>query len=186
MNIMGPFVIGGDSYRERSVFPHAALPYVASFPPAELPAFSGTTKPSDSLVIFAVLPLQLSGILLNESSEEDVGSPRFPHNHNVRHATVTDPGEAECHLPVRNSQFWLPSSAKRRPSHFITLRGSIPSTLRLAAYLLAVLRLKRHVTIPPPRTCYPVTSLSSGAGVTPAGLYDLAWPHAELLQYPLR
>jgi len=32
---------------------------VASFPPAELPAFTGTTKPSDSLVIFAVLPLQL-------------------------------------------------------------------------------------------------------------------------------
>ncbi len=31
----------------------------------------------------------------------------------------------------------------------------IPSTLRLTAYLLAVLRLKLYVTIQPPRTCYP-------------------------------
>lgn len=33
------------------------------------------------------------------------------------------------------------------------------------------------VTKQPPRTCYPVTGLSSGAGVTPARLRDLAWPH---------
>ena len=82
------------------MFPHAALPYVASFPPAALPAFTGTTKPSDSLVIFAVLPLQLLGILLNDSSIEDVGSPRLPYNHNIRHAMLSDPGEADVPLPV--------------------------------------------------------------------------------------
>ena len=57
------------------------------------------------------------------------------------------------------------------------LRGSIPSSLRLTAYLLAFLSLKLGVTTQPPRPRYPVTGLPSGAGFTPAGLHDLARPH---------
>jgi hypothetical protein len=48
------------------------------------------------------------------------------------------------------------------------LRGSIPSTLRLMAYLLAVLRLKLCVATQPPRTCYPMAGLPFGTGFTPA------------------
>ena len=43
---------------------YASANSVASFLPAALPTFTGTTKPSESLVIFAVLPLKLLGILL--------------------------------------------------------------------------------------------------------------------------
>ena len=36
------------------MFPHTALPCVASFPPAALPAFTGTTKLSDSLCLICL------------------------------------------------------------------------------------------------------------------------------------
>ncbi len=48
-------------------------------------------------------------------------------------------------------------------------RGSIPSTNRLTACLLAVLRLKKNVTTLPPKTRYPVAGLPSGTGFPPAG-----------------
>jgi len=48
-------------------------------------------------------------------------------------------------------------------------RGSIPSTNRLTACLLAILRLKKDVTTLPPKTRYPVAGLPSGAGFSPAG-----------------
>ena len=38
------------------MFPHSALPCVASFPPAALPAFIGTTRLSDSLCRICLLP----------------------------------------------------------------------------------------------------------------------------------
>ena len=62
-------------------------------------------------------------------------------------------------------------------------RGSIPSTFRLTAYLLAILRLKLYVTIEPPRTRYPVAGLPSGAGFPPAGLHDLARPHNKSVTF---
>ena len=75
-------------------------------------------------------------------------------------------------MPVLTSTFITVSSFLSRQ-----LRGSIPSTLWLTAYLLAVLRLKLGVTTQPPRTRYPVAGQPSGAGFTPAGLHDLARPH---------
>ncbi|MFH2122301.1 MAG: hypothetical protein ABIJ50_02275, partial [Pseudomonadota bacterium] len=46
-----------------------------------------------------------------------------------------------------------------------------------------ILRLKLYVTIQPPRTCYPVAGLPSGAGITPAGLHDLARPHNKSVPF---
>ena len=43
-------------FRERPVSPHTTLPCVASFPPAALPAFSGTTRLSDSLYFICLPP----------------------------------------------------------------------------------------------------------------------------------
>ena len=48
----------------RPVFPYSARSSVASFPPAALPAFAGTTRRSDSLRLFCLPPFgRLSGIL---------------------------------------------------------------------------------------------------------------------------
>jgi len=109
--------------------------------------------------------------------EEGAGSPGVPCNQFVRHAMVTDPEEANITLPLTimsvltsTSQIVLSFPARH-------LRGSIPSTLRLTACLLAVLRLKLYVATQPPRTRYPVAGLPSGAGCTPARLRDLPRPH---------
>jgi hypothetical protein len=64
------------------------------------------------------------------------------------------------HVDFRNCDGVVP------PSFFF--RGSIPSTIRLTACLLAVLRLIAGVTPVDPRTRYPVDSHPSGAGFTPA------------------
>jgi len=123
------------------------------------------------------LPFSLFGWPAYSLSERSVGSPGLPHDHNVRHAMVTDPEEANVPLPL--SDAFVLTSTYTRVSSFpiIHFRGSIPSTLRLTACLLAVLRLKLYVTIQPPRTRYPVAGLPSGTGFTPAGLHDLARPH---------
>jgi len=91
---------------------------------------------------------------------------------------VSDPEEASIFLPV--SLMFVLTSGATTPSSFPTshLRGSFPSTLRLTACLLAVLRLKLYVAIQPPRTRYPVAGLPSGTGFAPAGLRDLARPHS--------
>ena len=158
------------------MFPHAALPYVASFPPAALPAFTGTTKPSDSLRHICLSP---SSVVRHTPPyrKEGAGSPGLPHNHNVRHAMVSDPEEANISLPI--ALMFVLTSAPTKASSFPTshLRGSFSSTLRLTACLLAVLRLKLNVTTQPPRTCYPVAGLPSGAGFSPARLHDLARSH---------
>ncbi|MBU0908049.1 MAG: hypothetical protein KJ717_00680 [Proteobacteria bacterium] len=95
---------------------------------------------------------------------------------------VSDPEEASITLPlaaipVLTSTFITELSFPTRQ-----LRGSIPSTFRLTACLLAVLRLKLYVTIQPPRTCYPVVGQPSGAGFTPAEL-DLARPHNKSVSF---
>jgi len=81
---------------------------------------------------------------------------------------VSDPEEAGITLPL--AAMPVLTSTPNTVSSFLLrqLRGSIPSTLRLTAYLLAVLRLKSDVTTRPPRTCYPVDGLPSGAGFPPA------------------
>jgi len=109
--------------------------------------------------------------------ERNTGPPGLPCNHNVRHAMVSDPEEAGITLPI--SVISVLTSTSCTVSSFPTrqLRGSIPSSFRLTAYLLAVLRLKPDVTTRPPRTRYPVDGLPSGAGFPPAGLRDLARPH---------
>ena len=93
------------------------------------------------------------------------------------HAMVSDPGEVSIALPL--TAMPMLTSTILTVSSFPTrqLRGSIPSTFRLTAYLLAVLRLRPDVTTRHPRTRYPVDGHPSGAGFTPAGLLDLARPH---------
>jgi len=83
-------------------------------------------------------------------------SPCIPHNHNVKHAMVSDPGEVNIFLPLASmfilaSTSWTVSSFPSWP-----FRGPIPSTFRLTVCLLAVLSIKPDVTIRPSRTCYPV------------------------------
>jgi hypothetical protein len=101
-------------------------------------------------------------------SERNTGPPGLPCNHNVKHAMVSDPEEADIILPLAVMPV-LTSTVKRVSSFPLRqLRGSIPSTFRLTACLLAVLRLKLHITIQPPKTRYPVVGLPSGAGFPPA------------------
>lgn len=149
-------------FRERPMFPHSALPCVASFPPAALPAFTGTTRLSDSLRLICLPPS--SAVRHTLCFERGAGPPGLPCNHNVKHAMVSDPEEADITLPL--AAMTVLTSTSITVSSFPTrqLRGSIPSTFRLMAYLLAILRLKLYVTIQPPRTRYPVTGLPSGAG----------------------
>ncbi len=73
---------------------------VVPFPPAALPAFTGTTAPSDSLIPVCLSPfiIRLSGILA--SMQKVPGPPGFLCVHYVRHAMLSDPGEAP---PARHS-----------------------------------------------------------------------------------
>ena len=159
------------------MFPYSVVTYVTSFPPAELPAFTGTMMPSDSLCLVCLFFLyyRLSGILT--SLQEDTGSPGLPHILNVQHAMVSDPGEARCGLPLTPQL--MVTSVILNTSSLPTkaFRGSIPSALRFTACWLAVLRLISGITPFDPRTCYPVVGQPSGTGFSPARMYDLARPH---------
>ena len=72
-----------------TVCPHTTLTCVVSFPPAELTAFIGTTRPSDSLRLFC---LPASSVVRPTSPKWKAGTgpPRLPCNHNVKHAMVSD------------------------------------------------------------------------------------------------
>src|SRR3990170_7404742 len=130
---------------------------------------------------FASLPLQLSGIL--PLQKESTGPPGCPCNPNVRHAMVSDPGEANIVLPLTPMLVLTSTSIKVLSFSSRHLRGSIPSTFRLTAYLLAVLRLKHVVANMPPKTRYPVAGQPSGTGFAPAGLHDLARPHNKSVPF---
>ena len=56
-------------FRERPMSPHNALPCVASFPPAALPAFIGTTRLSDSLCLICLSPSSVVRHTLDASKE---------------------------------------------------------------------------------------------------------------------
>jgi hypothetical protein len=80
------------------MLPHAALPCVAPFPPAALPAFNGTMGQSDSLRFFCLPPSSV--VRHTPFPEENTGPPGLPRNPDVRHAMVTDPGEVNTPLPL--------------------------------------------------------------------------------------
>ena len=121
---------------------------------------------------------RLSGILALK--QENRGPPGLPHIRNVRHAMVSDPGEVPltCHSPVDMLTSVIITTSSLSTINF---RGSIPSTLRLTAYRLAVLRLISGIAPVDPRTRYPVAGQPSGAGFAPAKICDLARPHNLLL-----
>ena len=164
------------------VFPYSALSCVAPFPPAKLPAFIGTTEPSDSLRHICLSPSSVVPAY-SPCREEGAGSPGLPHNHYVRHAMVSDPEEADITLPLTEISVLTSASQTAWPFPPRHLRGSIPSAFRFTACLLAVLRLKLNVATQPPRTCYPVAGLPSGTGFAPARLRDLARTHLRLDPY---
>lgn len=159
------------------MFHHAALPCVAPLPPAALPAFIGTTEPSDSLRHICLSPSSV--VRHTPLSGRGAGPPGLPRNHNVRHAMVSDPGEADISLPLLAMPVLASTIGTVSPLPLRHFRGSFPSTIRLTACLLAVLRLKHDVTTMPPRTCYPVVGQPSGTGFSPARLRDLARPHSN-------
>jgi len=121
---------------------------------------------------------RLSGILAFR--QERRGPPGLPHIRNVPHAMVCDPGETPltCHSPVDMLTSIFCTTCPSQPLNQI-FRGSIPSTLRLTACRLAVLRLISGITPSDPRTRYPVAGQPSGAGFTPAKICDLARPHTK-------
>jgi hypothetical protein len=58
------------------MFPHSSLPCVASFPPAALPAFIGTTRLSDSLCRICLPPSSVVRHTFN-TSKETQGLPGY-------------------------------------------------------------------------------------------------------------
>ena len=113
----------------------------------------------------------------SQNFKRDTGPPGLPCNHHVKHAMVSDPGEAAITLPLAVMPVLTSISLTMSSFPSRQFRGSIPSAFRFTAYLLAILRLKLTVTSQPPRTRYPVVDLPSGTGFPPAGLHDLARPH---------
>ena len=121
---------------------------------------------SDSLGLICLPPSSVVRHTLSASREAQ-GLPGCRVITTVKHAMVSDPGEASIFLPVTIMPVLTSTSITVSSFPSRHLRGSIPSTFRLTAYLLAVLRLKLHVAIQPPRTRYPVAGLPSGMGFTP-------------------
>ena len=89
----------------------------------------------------------------------------------VMHAMVTDPGallgtgRGALRAPVLSFRVdfrYYDSVVLSQPDQF---RGSIPSTFRLTAYMLAVLRLKSRITPVPPRTGYPAAAQPYRGGI---------------------
>ena len=81
------------------MFPLDAVTFVATFPPAALPAFIGTTPPSDSRCRFRPPCFVIACWALPASLQDPTGSPSLPSIPHVRHAMLFDPGEAREHLP---------------------------------------------------------------------------------------
>ncbi len=120
---------------ERTMFPHPALPCVAYFPPAALPAFIGTIRLSDSLRLICLPPSSVVRHTLR--FKRDTGSPGLPYTLNVQHAMVLDPGEVNTSLPltpvpILTSVFLTTSSL---PTKHFGARSLQPFGLRPAVLL---------------------------------------------------
>jgi len=104
------------------MFPHNAVAVVTAFPPAALPAFIGTMRSSDSRLPTGHLPsslyYHLSGIL--SFLKDPAGYPGLPPIPNVQHAMLSDPEEAEEHLPFALPCVDFRHVQLRRPSLFST------------------------------------------------------------------
>jgi len=158
--------------------PYSAVTHVTSFPPAKLPAFTGTMTPSDFLC-----PVCLSAFIIGclaysldarkQRTSRVAAYSQCPTCHGLRPRTgATDLPFASEHADFRYFDHVVPLDC--------FFRGSIPSTLRLAACRLAVLRLISGVTPVDPRTRYPVAGQPSGTGFSPAKICNLARPHQNL------
>ena len=104
--------------------------------------------------------------------ERSTGPPGLPCIHYVKHAMVSDPGEAGITLPltvmpVLTSTFITVLSFPTRQFH-----GSIPSTLRLTAYLLLKILCYHRAS----KDSLPGGWPTFRAGFTPAEIHDLARP----------
>ena len=97
-----------------------------------------------------------------------MGPPGLLSPRHVMHAMVSDPGEVtrSCHIGSTHIGFRMVNGVALPGSH--KFRGSIPSTSRLTACMLVVIRLKSGITPFPPMTHYPAVGDLTGAGFPPA------------------
>ena len=161
----------------RTAFLRIARPCVASFPPAALPAFFGTTRQSDS-------PCPLVPPLLLRLLEP---SPIHGREHGVSRVSALSSCHA-CHgLRPRGADRAKPLAARSvltsglcDPvvlSPLLRFRGSVPSAFRLTACVLAVLRLRLGITPRAPRTRYPAAGQAlPGRDSLPLDLFKAALP----------
>ena len=144
----------------RVVFPRIARPCVVSFPPAALPAIFGTTRQSDSpcplvppLLLRLLVPSPIHGRGHGVSRVAALSHCHACHGLRPRGAVAARPLAA---APVLTSEH----CDAVVHSHVLSFRGSIPSTFRLTAYMLAVLRIRLGIAPFPPRTRYPADGQS--------------------------
>ncbi len=155
--------------------PRNTVTHVTSFPPAELPAFTGTMTSSDFPCPFCLSPFIIDCPAYSLDAREQRTSrvaaySQYPTCHGLRpRRGATDLPFASGHVDFRNSNCVVPLDYK--------FRGSIPSISQLTAYRLASLRLISGVTPVDPRTRYPVAGQPSGTGFAPVKICDLARPH---------
>ena len=155
--------------------PHNTVTHVTSFPPAELPAFTGTMTSSDFPCPICLSPFIIGcpaySLCTREQRTSRVAAySQCPTCHGLRpRRDAADLPCASGHVDFRYSYNVV--------SLNYSFRGSIPSTIRLTACRLAVLRLISGIAPVNPRTHYPVAGLPSGAGIPPAKICDLARPH---------
>ena len=140
-------------YCARIVFPRYALPCVTSFALRALPRFITTIRLSDSLHFICLLRFPLIRHTpfhgrKYRASRVTVCS-QFKACHGLRPREDRHTLAYSC-VPVLTSASIIASSLPVREN----FRGSVPSTLRLTACLLAVLRLNISVTESAPRTRY--------------------------------
>lgn len=146
---------------------HSAVPRVASFPPAALPAFSGTTKRSDSpRPICLPLLFGSSGIL--SSTGKRRGASRVAVSTPCQVCRGLRPRRGGRGLSVLAVARVDAHDAKRNVPPGLTITGLVNLILADTACLLACLRLKLELGPPPP-------SLASGLlsflqGLLPGGL----------------
>ena len=158
--------------------PCNTVTHVTSFPPAELPAFTGTMTSSDFPCPICLPPFIIGCMAYSLYAREQRTSrvaaySQCPTCHGLRpRRGAADLPFASGHVDFRKGYNVVPLNQ--------SFRGSIPSTLWLTACRLAVLRLISGITPVDPRTRYPVAGQPSGAGIPPAKICDLARPHSKL------